>query len=80
MPQRNWRTSKDSNLDCTYLAGRLGLEPRLNRFGICGAAITLTTLFYKTGYIFLYTKKFKVAVSILKLVAEAGFAPAISSL
>jgi hypothetical protein len=27
------------------LAGRLGLEPRLNRFGICGAAITLTTHF-----------------------------------
>ena len=36
---------------------------------------TLTTLFYKTGYIFLYTKKFKVAVSILKLVAGVGFEP-----
>ncbi len=30
---------------------------------------------YKTGYIFLYTKKFKVAVSILKLVAGVGFEP-----
>lgn len=27
------------------MAGRLGLEPRPNRFGICDAAITLTTHF-----------------------------------
>jgi len=43
-------------------------------FGDRDAAITLE-IHNKTGYIFLYTKKFKVAVSILKLVAGVGFEP-----